>query len=147
MKITGLDGIVYGVDELDRCIEFWNDFGLTEQESNEDGARFTTADGASIVVRNIDDPTLPPTDAEGPTVREVFWGVDTPQTLDALADEIGNDQAITRDDDGTVHTVKRKEDPRILLSGSCKFWWLKPWRTPCAFWVLVYSVTRSVPRS
>ncbi len=47
MNIVGLDGVVYGVEELDRCIDFWDDFGLARQETNADGARFTTADGAS----------------------------------------------------------------------------------------------------
>jgi len=105
MNIVGLDGVVYGVAELDRCIEFWDDFGLNKIEANVDGAVFETVDGASIVVRKIDDPALPPSPDEGSTAREVFWGVDSPQTLDAIADALGNDQAVTRDDDGTVHAI------------------------------------------
>ncbi|MDH3737946.1 MAG: VOC family protein [Alphaproteobacteria bacterium] len=105
MNIIGVDGVVYGVEELDRCIDFWNDFGLVKQSADENGAVFATADGALIEVRSIDDPTLPPAAETGPTAREVYWGVDTPQTLDAIADEIGKDQPIARDDDGTVHTI------------------------------------------
>jgi catechol 2,3-dioxygenase-like lactoylglutathione lyase family enzyme len=109
MNITGLDGVVYGVAELDRCIEFWEDFGLAKQETSDAGAKFATVDGARIVVRKIDDPALPPSPDDGPdegsTLRQVFWGVDSPQTLDAIADELGKDQSIARDDDGTVHAV------------------------------------------
>jgi hypothetical protein len=59
MNIVGLDGVVYGVEELNRCIEFRDDFGLNQTEAN-------------------DDPALPPSPEEGSTVREVFWGVDSP---------------------------------------------------------------------
>ncbi|NIQ93178.1 MAG: glyoxalase, partial [Desulfuromonadales bacterium] len=64
-----------------RCISFWDDFGLEQQEADAEGARFTTGDGASIVVRSINDPALPPAPEEGSTAREVIWGVDSPQTL------------------------------------------------------------------
>jgi len=70
MNIVGLDGVVYGVEELNRCIEFRDDFGLNQTEAN-------------------DDPALPPSPEEGSTVREVFGGVDSPQILDAIADELG----------------------------------------------------------
>jgi catechol 2,3-dioxygenase-like lactoylglutathione lyase family enzyme len=105
MNIIGLDGVVYGVEDLDRCIDFWDDFGLLKQEADANGARFSTADGASIIVRKIDDPALPPTAEEGSTAREVLWGVDSPQTLDAIAEELGKDQAVTRDDDDAVHAI------------------------------------------
>ena len=105
MNIIGLDGIVFGVEEPDRCIKFWEDFGLIKRDAGEAATVFETADGAAITVRSIDDPTLPPAAEEGSTAREVFWGVDTAQTLDAIANEIGRDQAITRDDDGIVHTI------------------------------------------
>ncbi len=105
MNILGLDGVVYGVEDLDRCIAFWNDFGLDQQASNEDGASFTTVDGASIIVRKIDDPALPPAPEQGSTVREVYWGVDAPRTLEAIANEIGKDREVTIDDDGTVHST------------------------------------------
>ena len=52
MNITGLDGIVYGVEELDRCIEFWDDFGLNKREASADGARFTTADGGTTTEKS-----------------------------------------------------------------------------------------------
>ncbi len=105
MNIVGLEGVVFGVEDLQRCIAFWDDFGLAKQQADENGAHFTTADGGSIVVRKIDDPSLPPTTEKGSTAREVVWGVDSPQTLDAIAKELGKDQTVTRDDDGSVHAV------------------------------------------
>lgn len=105
MNIIGVDGIVYGVEDLDRCIQFWDDFGLLQKASSDNGALFETADGASIVVRKIDDPELPPSPDEGATVREVFWGVDSAHTLESIAKVIGEDQTVTRDDDGTVHAI------------------------------------------
>lgn len=105
MNIIGVDGVVFGVEELDRCIAFWDDFGLTKQKSDATGATFTTADGGSITVRKIDDPALPPAAEAGSTARKVFWGVDNQQTLDAIAAKIGESQPVTQDDDGTVHTT------------------------------------------
>jgi len=89
---------------LVRCIDFWNDFGLAEREANGDGAVFGTVDGASVVVRKIDDAALPSSPDAGSTMREVIWGVDSPQTLDAIAEALGDGQAVTRGDDGAVHT-------------------------------------------
>ena len=105
MNILGLEAVVFGVTEMDRCIAFWDDFGLQKQESDGNGARFTTADGGTVVVRKHDDPELPATSEDGATAREVIWGVDGPATLDAIAEELAKDREIRRDEDGTVHAV------------------------------------------
>ncbi len=105
MNIVGLEGVVFGVEDLERCIAFWDDFGLAKQQADGASVHFSTIDGGSIVVRKIDDPSLPPAAEQGSTAREVVWGVDSPQTLDAIANEIGKDQAITRDDEGGVHAI------------------------------------------
>lgn len=72
MNIVGIDSVIYGVEDLDRCIDFWNDFGLAEREANGDGAVFGTVDGASVVVRKIDDAALPSSPDASSTMRQVI---------------------------------------------------------------------------
>ncbi|MGB3929144.1 MAG: VOC family protein, partial [Sphingobium sp.] len=46
---------------------------------------------------------LPPSPIEGAGVRQVIWGVDSEQALDALAADLSRDCDVRRSDDGTVH--------------------------------------------
>jgi len=129
MNIVGLNGILYGVEDMERCIAFWQDFGLQQHPTDGAGAKFTTADGGSIILRPIDDADLPSTSESGSTVREVVWGVDTPQTLDAIVRELGKDQSVTRYDDGTIHAIDpsgfalafRVSSLKPLASGSTSY--------------------------
>ena len=39
MAILGIEALVYGVDDLDRCSRFWEDFGLTPVSRTARGKR------------------------------------------------------------------------------------------------------------
>ena len=58
--ITGIDKIVYGVEDLDTCIRFFDDWGLDRIEAGADGALFETMDGCEIELRHAGDQSLPP---------------------------------------------------------------------------------------
>jgi catechol 2,3-dioxygenase-like lactoylglutathione lyase family enzyme len=102
MKVTNLDAAVFGVTDLAACRRFWTDFGLVE--SSEDGATvFRCQDGSTVVVRDADDPKLPPAIEPGATQREAIFGVKSTDDLRAIAAELRRDRPVTVDDDGTVH--------------------------------------------
>jgi catechol 2,3-dioxygenase-like lactoylglutathione lyase family enzyme len=104
MTVMRVERVVYGVADLDECTRFFGDFGLEPLPGEGAGNRFATSMGQVVELRPADDPGLPPAVEDGPSLREVVWGVDTPEALDALADGLAGDREI-RSDDGEVHTV------------------------------------------
>ena len=104
MAITGLDSVVYGVDDLDVARRFWTDFGLEPVADGRDGLSFATREGATVELRRADDPTLPPGLSPGNTVREIVWGVETDKDLKAIAAALGCDREVRTDGTGTLHS-------------------------------------------
>jgi catechol 2,3-dioxygenase-like lactoylglutathione lyase family enzyme len=104
MSILGVQTILYGVDDLDACTRFYDDFGLEPLGRDERGADFGLPEGSRVLLRRSDDPSLPPAFASGPGAREVIWGVDSTASLEALAKNLAADREVTRDADGTLHT-------------------------------------------
>jgi catechol 2,3-dioxygenase-like lactoylglutathione lyase family enzyme len=104
MTLTRVERVVYGVADLDECERFFADFGLERLGGEGPGARFRTQLGQVIEIRPADDRSLPPPVEDGPTIREVVWGVDTAEALQELAGSLAADRdtALT---DGEVHTV------------------------------------------
>ena len=102
MDILGLESIVYGVDDMPTCIRFNEDFGLERVEAGANGATFRTAEGATVVLRKVNDPALPPAVTPGSQIRSVVWGVTTPAVLDRIGAELSKDRAVKRDADGTI---------------------------------------------
>src|SRR5262249_19728698 len=103
MAILGIESAIFGVDDLEACSRFWEDFGLTPLARSADESVFEVASGSRIVVRRRDDPSLPSAYADKPGVRETIWGVDTPEALGALITDLSRDREMRRDPDGTVH--------------------------------------------
>ncbi|MCW0234013.1 MAG: VOC family protein [Ferrovibrio sp.] len=71
MSITGVDGIVYGVEDMALCRRFFRNWGLKEIAEG----RFETLDGTEVILRPKDDPVLAPAFEAGSTLREGIWGV------------------------------------------------------------------------
>lgn len=108
MNITGPEGLLMGVDDLDACRRFLSLYGLKELEFGEKGASFEALDGSGVELRLLDDPSLPPANVKGPTLRASIWGVESEADLDAIAAELSKDRPVNRvdgvvqaaDDDG-----------------------------------------------
>jgi catechol-2,3-dioxygenase len=103
MAILGVESAIFGVDDLEKCSQFWEDFGLTPLSRGERESVFEVATGSKIVVRRRDDPGLPAAYAHKSGVRETIWGVDSRESLDKLVADLGRDRELRRDADGTVH--------------------------------------------
>ncbi|WP_175834438.1 VOC family protein [Burkholderia anthina] len=84
MTILGIEQITYGVTDLVSCRRFLADWGLREVGGTERSAFFETLNGCRVHAVAHDDPSLPPALEDGPTLREVTWGVGTRAELDAL---------------------------------------------------------------
>lgn len=56
MNIIGPDALVFGVDDLAACRQYLIDYGLHDAGNG----RFEALDGTAVVIRQADDPALPP---------------------------------------------------------------------------------------
>lgn len=102
MAIIGIESLIYGVDDVQLATRFFEDFGLPLAETTNRLSRFVLDEGSQVVVRHKGDPSFRPTVMEGSGVREVVWGVDTPQALEALVAGLATDRDVQRDSDGTA---------------------------------------------
>jgi hypothetical protein len=104
MTVMRVERVVYGVADLGECARFFGDFGLAPLGGDGPGARFGTRAGQVVELRRADDPSLPPPLEDGPTLREVVWGVGTAAALAELAAGLAADREVRRSG-GEVHTV------------------------------------------
>jgi catechol 2,3-dioxygenase-like lactoylglutathione lyase family enzyme len=103
MAILGIETLLYGVDDLDLCTRFWDDFGLVGVSRTSDESVFEVSSGSKVVNRLRGDPRLPKAFSDRPGVHETIWGVDTPEALEALVGDLSRDRTVRRDPDGTAH--------------------------------------------
>lgn len=105
MSLIGIEKLVFGVHDLERCKSFWRDFGLADVEESDEHAVFACASNAKVEVRLADDPSLPPPVIADPGVREVVFGATDQETVDKIAAELSSDHSLTSDSKGSIHTV------------------------------------------
>lgn len=104
MAIVGVDTALFGVEDLVESTRFFEDFGLPLLERSDRESTFLLEEGSRVVLRHITDDSLPQQSSYlGLGVRETIWGVDTQDSLDRLARDLGQDRELTVDPDGTVH--------------------------------------------
>jgi len=103
MSITGIERLIYGVDNIETCTRYFRDFGLPHQHSNAHEAVFQLMDGAKVIVRSIHDPRTPESKQTGIGVREVVWGVDSKAALETLIQDLQRDRDVVVDEDGIAH--------------------------------------------
>jgi catechol 2,3-dioxygenase-like lactoylglutathione lyase family enzyme len=85
MDVLGIDEITYGADDLPKCRQFFLDWGLTLADESANALTFESLNGCRIIVKKTDDPSLPPAIEDGPTLREVVWGVSSAEVLAKIA--------------------------------------------------------------
>jgi catechol 2,3-dioxygenase-like lactoylglutathione lyase family enzyme len=102
MAIIGIERLIYGVDDLEASIRFFEDFGLV-REKGAAAATFLLPEGSRIVVHPLGHPSLPKSSLiTGPGVQEIIWGVDSAEALETLIDGFGGDFPVSRDEDGVA---------------------------------------------
>ena len=102
MAILGVESVIFGVDDLETCTRFWDDFGLTAVNRSGGESVFEVATGSRIIVMRDNDPRLPPRSFKGNGVRLTVWGVETRDQLEALVRGLEVDTPVTRDADGSA---------------------------------------------
>jgi catechol 2,3-dioxygenase-like lactoylglutathione lyase family enzyme len=100
--IQRIESVTYTVDDLDTNVRFFEDFGLTLLSRDDIRAVFETRIKQTLHLDATERPDLPAPVENGPTLREIVWGVDTPAELERLARKAGADRETP---DGVLHTV------------------------------------------
>ncbi|MEJ2419736.1 MAG: hypothetical protein P8Y45_22995 [Exilibacterium sp.] len=105
MNIIGLDSLIFGTDDVENCNEYFSDFGLIVESAGADGGCFKALDGTSVVIKNKEDPSLPPALPTGASLRKTVYGVDDQKTIEAIADELSKDREVKRLEDGSIEAA------------------------------------------
>jgi len=102
MPIGGVESVVYGVDDMQASIRFFDDFGLQRDRSASDAVVYRLEEGSRVVLKMADDPSLPAAHYEGPGVRQTIFSVSSRQVLDHYAERLGADREVEHADDGNT---------------------------------------------
>ena len=105
MAIVGVASLVYGVDDVDQCTRFFDDFGLGLEATSTAESLFRLPEGSTVILRTIEAARPEGSEIVGAGVQEVILGVDTAENLDELVRRVGADRAVRQDEDGTVHFI------------------------------------------
>jgi len=105
MAITGIESLIFGVNDVAKSIKFFDDFGLSKACENDTSATYSLPEGSRVRIRSAADPALPRGRLGESGVREVIWGVNTADALEILAARVSIDREVRRDADGTTHFV------------------------------------------
>ncbi len=87
--ILGIEQITYGASDLDACRTFFSDWGLTLVEDANGKLVFECLNGCRVVVADPTRIELPAAFEDGPTLREVVWGVKDEASLAAVRAKLG----------------------------------------------------------
>jgi catechol 2,3-dioxygenase-like lactoylglutathione lyase family enzyme len=90
MAIEGIDEITYGAEDLATCRRFFSEWGLNLAAETAASLTFESQNGCRVIVADPGRTTLPAPIEEGPTLREVVWGVTDAATLDHLRGLLAN---------------------------------------------------------
>jgi catechol 2,3-dioxygenase-like lactoylglutathione lyase family enzyme len=104
MSVLGIDEITYAADDLGTCRRFFADWGLRLVEESAQMLRFECLNGCRVNVAALDAPGLPTGIEDGPTLREVVWGVGNDAELKSYADALAQQPGFV---DTTVDGARR----------------------------------------
>ena len=103
--ITGLDRVVYGVEDLAEAERFFHDWGLRLLRKEGGRLVFATLELSQVEIRRSDNADLPPAIEPGSTAREVVWGVDRREDLDRLLEKVSAGVEVKEGADGVFRCL------------------------------------------
>ncbi|MDH4653830.1 VOC family protein [Pseudomonas sp. BN606] len=105
MNIIGPDYLVFGVDDVDACVQYLTDYGLKPRGLDATGGYLEALDGTGVVIRHRDDARLSKAMETASTLRETVYGVADEATLQAIEAELSRDRDVVRGKDGVLRVV------------------------------------------
>jgi catechol 2,3-dioxygenase-like lactoylglutathione lyase family enzyme len=101
--VERIESVTHTVDDLDANVRFFTDFGLELHRADDTTAIFATLVGQEFRL-TTDATGLPAAVEDGPTIREVVWGVDTAEELRRLVTALRSDRDVS-EEEGVYRTV------------------------------------------
>lgn len=106
MAIIGIRRLTWSVENVQECVRFFSDFGLTLIEEKADEALFEAADGSENLILQKGHPRLPTKSVQTANgVHECVWAVDTQRAMDKLIADLSRDHELETDEEGVVHFI------------------------------------------
>lgn len=97
MTILRVESLVYGVEDLEAGIRYFEDWGLALADRGAHGADFSLPSGQTVIVRPANDTALPAAPDHGPMPREAIWGVTDAAALERIGAELSRDRDVKSD--------------------------------------------------
>jgi len=104
LAILRIESVRYAVDDMETSARFFSDVGLEPVRNEPDAATFRTPVNQFIELRKSDDTALPPAVGEAVGIREIIWGVDDEESLEAIHRELSKDRSVSVDAEGVLHS-------------------------------------------
>ncbi|EZP74514.1 Glyoxalase/bleomycin resistance protein/dioxygenase [Sphingomonas paucimobilis] len=114
MTILGIESLVYCVDDLERCVDFFEDYGLKIYDRTSDMVRYRLPDTSNVILQRLSTHPIEGSEIVGIGVHETVWGIDCQADLDRLAARVAADRDVRRDPDGTAHFIADGGIPMAL---------------------------------
>jgi catechol 2,3-dioxygenase-like lactoylglutathione lyase family enzyme len=105
VAILGIETLIYCVDDMQKSVDFFEDFGLRVFESSPTRTHFRLPDNSNVIVRSIREAPVAGSKLDGIGVHEVIWGVDDPKHMNQMVARVSVDREVARDADGTVRFI------------------------------------------
>lgn len=102
MNITGIETLVFGVEDMAACSQYLLDYGLEVAPGQPN--RYVALDGTGVELYEAADTTLPAA-PNGCQLRKCVMGVADEETLQAIATELSRDREVKRQADGSLESV------------------------------------------
>lgn len=101
--INGIERVVYGVEDLDVCTRYFDDFGLPLIERGEDESLFELEEGSFVILRPLARATVPGQELVGYGVQQVYWGVPDQAHFDRAVRRLRKATNVSVDTAGVAH--------------------------------------------
>jgi catechol-2,3-dioxygenase len=88
MHLLGIDEVIFGASDLEKCRQFFVDWGLSLHTESAQELVFTSLNGCRVVVAHSDKPGVAVGVEPDPTLREVVWGVASNAELDLVRERL-----------------------------------------------------------
>lgn len=101
MNITGLDTLIFAVEDVAAAGQFLRDYGLIQQSAH----RFEALDGTGIEIYDETDESLPRGPSPHARLRKTVMHVGNAATLEAIGQDLSRDRVVKRLADGSIQSV------------------------------------------
>lgn len=101
MSVLGIDEITFGSGDLATCRRFFSDWGLQLVDEGPQELVYESLNGCRLVVAHTDRPGLPAGIEPDPTLRQVVWGVSSPEVLESIRGRLAEQPGFV-DSDGRI---------------------------------------------